>query len=249
MFIYWDLLYFMLEQTIIQKLAKDIQIAPEHIAREAYEVLILHALGESPLAEKIIFKGGTALRLAYGSPRFSEDLDFSPLDKISIKDLGKILQALSQRFSEITIADISDKRYTHFALLKIKEEFLAQTFSIKVEISKRKFQPSIKPGYKLTKLKSPSSSLTVFIGVVSPEVMFEDKIQAAQTRIKPRDLFDLWFLSEELKKPLPIKIKGFKKMVIKQELNRFLPRKYHYITDMLIQKYANNRNSKTTKRH
>lgn len=239
----------MLEQTIIQNLAKDFQIAPEHIAREAYEILILHKLGESPLAEKIVFKGGTALRLAYGSPRFSEDLDFSLLSKISLKDLDKIVQGLNQQFSEITIADISDKKYTHFALLKIKEEFLPQAFSIKIEISKRLFKPTKKPGYKLSLLESPTSPLTVFMNVIDLETMLEHKIQAVQTRIKPRDLFDLWFLSEKLKRPLLAKIKGFKKEIIKQELNKYLPRKYHYIVDMLIQNYANNRHSRTTKKN
>jgi predicted nucleotidyltransferase component of viral defense system len=231
----------MLEQSIVQNLAKNIQIAPEHIAREAYEILILHRLGESDLAEKLVFKGGTALRLAYGSPRFSEDLDFSLLAKISIKNLDKVIQNISQQFSEITIADISDKRWTHFALLKIKEDFLHQTFSIKIEISKRLFQPSTSPGYTLTTIESQTSPLTVFMQVFTPEEIFADKIQAVQARIKPRDLFDLWFLAEKLKKPLSVKIKGFTETIIRQELNKYLPRKYHYIVKMLIKKYANNR--------
>ena len=239
----------MLEPDLIQKLAKDIQIAPEHIAREIYEMLILQTLTQTPLTEKLVFKGGTALRLVHNSPRFSEDLDFSLLSKISLKDLDQVLKKLEQQFPEITITDISDKYYTHFALLKIKEDFLAQAFSIKVEISKRLFKPSCKPGYQLSSIESPCTPLGAFGNVMTPEEIFSDKTKAVQTRLKPQDVFDLWFLSEKLKKPVPVKIKGFSASMIKQELNKFLPRKYYYVVKVLSQKYANNRHSKTTKKN
>ncbi len=73
----------MLDQDLILNLARKNQIAPEHIAREIYEILILRHLSQSPLLDSLIFKGGTALRLAYHSPRFSEDLDFSLIREIS----------------------------------------------------------------------------------------------------------------------------------------------------------------------
>jgi predicted nucleotidyltransferase component of viral defense system len=44
--------------------------------REYWEMLILKELTESLLGEKLVFIGGTALRLVYNSPRFSDDLDF-----------------------------------------------------------------------------------------------------------------------------------------------------------------------------
>jgi predicted nucleotidyltransferase component of viral defense system len=47
------------------------------VVREYWELIILKGLYESPQGRYLIFKGGTALWLAYDSPRFFEHLDFS----------------------------------------------------------------------------------------------------------------------------------------------------------------------------
>lgn len=46
------------------------------IAKELLHYDILFALDKDGLLDKLTFQGGTSLRLCYGSPRFSEDLDF-----------------------------------------------------------------------------------------------------------------------------------------------------------------------------
>lgn len=48
-----------------------------NIVREYFQHLFLQDLYQLPNSERLLFKGGTALRIIYGSPRFSEDLDFS----------------------------------------------------------------------------------------------------------------------------------------------------------------------------
>src|SRR3989338_9448761 len=48
-----------------------------NIVREYVQHLFLTELYQLPESEKLLFKGGTALRIVYNSPRFSEDLDFS----------------------------------------------------------------------------------------------------------------------------------------------------------------------------
>lgn len=48
-----------------------------NILREYFQHLFLSELYKLPGAENLLFKGGTALRIIYGSPRFSEDIDFS----------------------------------------------------------------------------------------------------------------------------------------------------------------------------
>lgn len=229
----------MLEQIFIQRMAKEIGIAAEHLVREAYEMILLRAIAESSHVQKLVFKGGTALRLGYGSPRFSEDLDFSTLSTFSINDLRSVLNGVTRKFPEITVKDVTDKRYTHFGLVHIHEDFLSQAFSIKIEISKRPFQSSHKPGYTLTALGSPTVPFSVFMNVLTLETIFDQKIEAIQTRTKPRDLFDLWFLKEKLKKQDSLSVHGFEKREIKHELHKFLPRPYHYIVDVLIRDYAN----------
>lgn len=48
----------------------------KHILKEYVELLALEHLMQSPFASKLVFIGGTNLRLVYGIDRFSEDLDF-----------------------------------------------------------------------------------------------------------------------------------------------------------------------------
>src|ERR1035441_10085199 len=48
-----------------------------NIVREYAQHLFLAELYQLAGSEKLLFKGGTALRIIYNSPRFSEDLDFS----------------------------------------------------------------------------------------------------------------------------------------------------------------------------
>lgn len=46
------------------------------VEKELFHYNILFALDESGLLDRLTFQGGTCLRLCYGAPRFSEDLDF-----------------------------------------------------------------------------------------------------------------------------------------------------------------------------
>jgi len=68
----------MISQESIHKLAKQYHAA-EHpnIVREYFQHLFLAELYKLEEADHLLFKGGTALRIVYQSPRFSEDLDFT----------------------------------------------------------------------------------------------------------------------------------------------------------------------------
>lgn len=68
----------MITKDAIQKLASQYR-APEfpNVIREYFQHLFLSQLYKLEGTENLLFKGGTALRMIYGSPRFSEDLDFS----------------------------------------------------------------------------------------------------------------------------------------------------------------------------
>jgi predicted nucleotidyltransferase component of viral defense system len=46
------------------------------IEKELLHYDILHSLDRHRLLDRLVFQGGTCLRLIYGAPRFSEDLDF-----------------------------------------------------------------------------------------------------------------------------------------------------------------------------
>lgn len=68
----------MISQDTIRQLATQHQTSESpNIIREYFQHLFLSELYKLPHADRLLFKGGTALRIVYASPRFSEDLDFS----------------------------------------------------------------------------------------------------------------------------------------------------------------------------
>ncbi len=228
----------MLEQEIVNKLSKELQIAPEFVAREAWEIIILKELFEKNWSKNLIFKGGTALRLAYGSPRFSIDLDFSVFGKIKTKDFFNFLDDLTKKYPELDISDKQNKFYTLLAEIRAREPYLPRPFLIKIEISKREKQ--FKKNESAPKiLKTPAYPIEVIANVTTLEKIYSDKIEAAKTREAPRDLFDIWYLSEILKKPYKIPKTKLSKKEIKSELNKFIPKNYQKAVDFIIKNIKN----------
>jgi len=56
------------------------QTDPDNVVREYCQHLFLSYLYQLSGSERLLFKGGTALRVVFGSPRFSEDLDFTGIN-------------------------------------------------------------------------------------------------------------------------------------------------------------------------
>src|SRR3954467_14462542 len=48
----------------------------QNLTKEAIHLHLLSALSEAGVLRRVVFQGGTALRLCYGGERYSEDLDF-----------------------------------------------------------------------------------------------------------------------------------------------------------------------------
>ena len=67
----------MITQDQVETLAKKYKINATTIFREYLQILFLQKLYQKTPSQNIFFKGGTAIHLIYGAPRFSEDLDFS----------------------------------------------------------------------------------------------------------------------------------------------------------------------------
>jgi predicted nucleotidyltransferase component of viral defense system len=67
----------MIETSVIRGLANRCQTTAENVVREYFQHLFLSAIYRKKGSEKLLFKGGTALRIVWHSPRFSEDLDFT----------------------------------------------------------------------------------------------------------------------------------------------------------------------------
>lgn len=206
---------------LADSLQKSLGISQEQIVREEYEMIILKKLFESEVGKSFVFKGGTALRLAYDSPRFSEDLDFSVVEKFDKEALDVLLKSIDSEYEAVELAEARQKRFTYFALLKVKEEFTPQAFSIKFEASTRPVNWQKDKEYKLLALSSRVTNLTILAQVATLEQIEKEKLTIDPTRV--RDIFDLWFIGQKLGKTTPLNFKGWDMRIVRRELHKFLP--------------------------
>ena len=212
-----------MEQALAEQKASQLKIDTTQVVREYWEFIILKGLFESPMGRFLIFKGGTALRLTYNSPRFSEDLDFSLTKDVLKNRFSSVIEKIISPFSNLVCTDLQDKFYTYLAEVKVTQDYLPFPFRIKVEISKRETK-----GYawELKLLNSPVTVVQVLGQVGTLEQLYQDKLSCLKGRAKPKDLFDLWYISEKLGLPFASPKVSLKKRDLTRELRKYLPRDY-----------------------
>jgi len=148
-------------------------------------------ISESPLAEKIVFKGGTAIHHCYLPQHcFSEDLDFGSLDKsITMDEVVQVLESTGD-FSV-------KKKYESGATVKIERltyrGILAQPGSIKVEIDRLQnvALPAIERKYENI------YGIEATVKTMQLDEIVSEKIRATSSRSRYRDFYDLYLLLED----------------------------------------------------
>jgi len=164
---------------------------PLDIAEKDYFLtLAVKLIAESNLRDILVFKGGTALHHCYlPQYRFSEDLDFTSLDRTLALDA-------------VTAVLVGDGTFTikrHFtspATLKVERlgyaGVLAQPGAIKVEIDRLQnvVLPPVAVAYANV-WQVPVTVMTMDIREICAE-----KIRAASTRARYRDFYDLYLIVE-----------------------------------------------------
>ncbi len=220
----------MITQDTIQNLANKYQTSELNVRREYVQHLFLSYFYQQEETSEIYFKGGTALRIVYNSPRFSEDLDFSA----SFYDIthieNAILNALKEIEREGIVAEIKESKKTTGGYLGILHFILnEETILIQIEISKREGERSGEVA-TINNDFIPSYTLVAF----SQKNLIAEKIQALLSRQKPRDFYDLYFIlranllpTEErhiLSKVLETLQSA--KINFEQELKQFLPKSH-----------------------
>ncbi|MBM4332496.1 MAG: nucleotidyl transferase AbiEii/AbiGii toxin family protein [Deltaproteobacteria bacterium] len=210
-----------MEQYLAQQKARELQIDVTQVVREYWEILILKGLYDSPFGRNLIFKGGPALRLVYDSPRFSEDLDFSLTSDPFKGAFPMLVKKIMVPFPEIAISDLEEKHYTYLAGIKVTQNYLPFPFRIKIEISKR---PLKNYKWRLHLLTSPVATVMTLGQVGTLEQIYEDKLSCLKGRAKPKDLFDLWYISQKLGKPYTPGKSTIRKTEIVRELRKYLPK-------------------------
>ena len=172
-------------------LAKKKKINEMTIFREYLQLLFLSKLYAKKLSRAIFFKGGTALHLIYGSPRFSEDLDFTTelKEKDFLDFIWKLFKEISKeepiKFKEKK--SIAGKKF----LLKAEPTVLPYETFVNLDFSFR--ERVISPQSSIIKTDYPVL-FTSYVYHLSKDEIFAEKIRALLTRAKGRDLYDLWYL-------------------------------------------------------
>ena len=162
---------------------------PLAVAEKDYFLAIVSKIiYDSSLRDKLVFKGGTAIHHCYlQQSRFSEDLDFSSLDKsITLEEVKTLLH--SQDFLEVK------KDYVSKATIKIERlkysGLLGLPNSLKVEID---FIQNVILPAKEVEYKNVWGVKTN-VKVMDIKEVGAEKIRAANDRARYRDFYDLVLL-------------------------------------------------------
>jgi predicted nucleotidyltransferase component of viral defense system len=172
--------------------------------KDYFLALVLELIYDSPLKNKLIFKGGTALHHCYLSQkRFSEDIDFTSLDnEISFEEVKEVIE----EDDTFVVDKVFESNYT-IKIERLKYEgLLGQNGSIKVEIDRH--QNVVLPGREI-------QYKNVWNIPVSPILMdgreiLAEKLRAISQRARYRDFYDLYFLLTELQLDLNFSIELLK---------------------------------------
>lgn len=183
--------------------------------REILQDVALLGLWRSKFFERAALYGGTALRLLYGSDRYSEDLDFSLLEVDEKFNLGVYGDALCReissfgfdvefedrkkaRYSAIESAFLKANTYRQLVVIGVTEETLsdlhpAKNLKIKLEVD------TDPPGGFQTETRYVLQPVPFSVRTYTLPDLFAGKLHAVlcrrwKTRVKGRDWYDMvWY--------------------------------------------------------
>jgi predicted nucleotidyltransferase component of viral defense system len=197
----------------------------ENALKEIMQEVALLGLWRAKFYEHALFYGGTALRILYGLPRFSEDLDFSllaPNHKFDLNEYHKAVKSELEAFgfkvdiankdknieTQVESAFIKAETKIHFLKIQAPNEIIdriqgTQNLKIKLEVDTN---PPLDHGIEVKDLFRP---IPFQVKTMPLSDLFAGKMHAVLARswgkrVKGRDFYDyLWYL--RMKTPLNLK--------------------------------------------
>jgi len=186
----------------IEERAKQEGLSPKVILKEALQVCILEKLYSTSESDNIIFQGGTCLRLLYGGPRYSEDLDFIITDRQVLSSLLERLSSQMENISPLFEGKIwlrvqKDRgKLVRWKVYYQSAEGQKRT-SVSIEFADYPVYTSV-----LAPLNFPRgypAAPLILVNTETEEEILADKITALAARkyLKGRDIFDVWLLNSK----------------------------------------------------
>lgn len=176
------------------------QVQRKYIIKEYIQLLILDYLSTTQYIKKIVFIGGTSLRLIKGIDRFSEDLDFD-CKKLTNDEFIKMTDGIINFLQHFGLkAESRDKQNDKLKAFRRNIYFPELLFELGLSgYRKEKFLIKIESqdqqiDYKNKLETIKGCGLYFKFPVPIDEIMCAMKISALLSRAKGRDFYDVMFL-------------------------------------------------------
>jgi predicted nucleotidyltransferase component of viral defense system len=185
----------------------------KHILKEYVELLALEHLSQTHYAPKLVFIGGTCLRLVHGIDRFSEDLDFD-CKNLSYDEFIQMTDDLIGflRGNGLT-AEVRDKENTRLTAYRRNIYFPGLLFEMNLTghreerfLMKIEAQDQGVSYVPETAIVNRNGFLFT-VSVPSKSVMLSMKLSALLARAKGRDFYDTIFLWQQAEPDYPFLVK------------------------------------------
>jgi len=180
----------MITNSTIQTLSKKYQTGEINVWREYMQHVFLSYFYQQPQSKSIFFKGGTALRIVYKSPRFSEDLDFGS----TLHDVNEIETAMLHTLEDVAREGIKSK------VIESKETSGGYLAIIDFDVSGHDIRLRFEASFRERELKGDTQQVAndfvppYLINALEKDQLVGGKIAALLDRQKPRDFYDLYYL-------------------------------------------------------
>ncbi len=192
----------------------DYQVEQDLIIERALVEIFSH----DELKEQLAFRGGTALHKLYLNPqvRYSEDIDLVQVDAGPIKE---ILKNLRKQLEFLGEANSNTSIHNNTLYYRFVSENEGIKLKLKIEINTREHFTVL--GHKFISHNIESEFFTGKCDIKTFEVeeLLATKLRALYQRNKGRDLFDLWYASENLELSVPKIIDTFHKYLENDSLS------------------------------
>ena len=186
--------------------------------KEIFQEITLLGLYRGGFFNKAAFYGGTSLRILYGLERFSENLDFSLLEKNKSFDIEKYFPSIVNEFEalgiEVSLNKKSKSNETNIESAFLKNDTSIHTLNIEAkgledihngQRIKIKLEVDTNPPLKFqTESKTLLLPMTFNIRTMTLPNLYAGKMHALLfrnwiTRVKGRDWFDFeWYIKNNI---------------------------------------------------
>jgi predicted nucleotidyltransferase component of viral defense system len=187
----------MLTRQQIQRLAQRYRIGMQAQERDYVEHLALYLLYTR--SQDFVFKGGTALRLAYRGNRYSEDLDFNAPESATVEEIQARWQAVADGLADYGIGAELRRAWQSTVGYSVDLSFRGPLYDgrdrtkskIRLDMNLRSEVAASQP----VLVSSEYADVRPFVvTVITREHLFAEKVRALLVRGKPRDLYDVWLM-------------------------------------------------------